>query len=77
MLGMFMGSKDISKGPSQNVAAGFDKLSEAINSSSAMEDVYANVVKFPRAMYMFTANTSWPRDGKKNGLKKKDLLRQL
>ena len=76
MLGGFMASKDISKGPSQNVAEGFERLSKSINSSSSVEDLYVNVKAFPRAMYMFAANMGWPMDAKKNGLKKKDLLKQ-
>jgi hypothetical protein len=77
MLGSFMGSGDISKGPAHNVATGFDKLSAAINTSTVMTDIYADVCKFPRGLYMLIANLSWPRNIKNNGLKKKDLLRQL
>ena len=76
MLGSFMGG-EISKGPAFNVSIGFDKLSAAINTSTSAADIYADVCKFPRGLYMLIANMSWPRNVKNNGLKKKDLLRQL
>lgn len=76
MLGSFMGG-EISKGPACNVSIGFDKLSAAINTSTSAADIYADVCKFPRGLYMLIANMSWPRNVKNNGLKKKDLLRQL
>ena len=77
MLKMMMRSENIDKGPSKNMAEGVKKIAAAINAGEAMDDVYADVYKFSRSMYMFCANASWPLDAKKNGLKKKDLFRQL
>ncbi|MBO4458086.1 MAG: flavodoxin family protein [Butyrivibrio sp.] len=75
MMGAMMKAADIKKGPTRNIASGLDALAKAISSSSSIEDIYADAYKFPRAIYMFIANSFWPRRGKENGLKKKDLLR--
>ncbi|MBR6478200.1 MAG: flavodoxin family protein [Lachnospiraceae bacterium] len=77
MLKMMMRSENIDKGPSKNMAEGVKKIAAAINGGEVMDDIYADVYKFSRTMYMFCANASWPLDAKKNGLKKKDLFRQL
>ena len=77
MLKMMMRSENIENGPSKNMAEGVKKIAAAINAGKAMDDTYADVHKFPRGMYIFAANASWPMDAKKNGLKKKDLFRQL
>ena len=75
MNGQFTQLPKGSKNPGKNAFDGLEKLSEAINGSSILEDIYADAYKFPRALYMLAANYGWPRDGKKNGLKKKDLYR--
>ena len=77
MMGMMLAAPDISKGPAHNIATGLKELSAAINTSSTTEDFYADAYKFPRFLYMLAANSSWPRGAKENGLKKKDLMRQL
>ena len=77
MLKSMMLSKNIEKGPSKNMAEGVKRIANAINAGQIMEDVYADAYKFSRGMYIFAANASWPLDAKKNGLKKKDLFRQL
>lgn len=74
MMGMFM--KGDAKGPAKKVGEGLNRLARAINTSSQTEDIYADAHMFPRCLYMFAANTGWPKAGKNNGLKKKDLLRQ-
>ena len=76
MNGQFTQLPKGSKNPGKNAFDGLEKLSEAINGSSIQEDIYADAYKFPRALYMLAANFGWPRDGKKNGLKKKDLYRR-
>ena len=63
------------KGPAKFVTEGLDKLTDAINTASAIDDIYADAYCFPRFLYMLAANSGWPRAGKLNGLKKKDLLR--
>lgn len=77
MLKMMMRSERIDKGPSKNMAEGTKKIAAAINAGQAIEDIYADPFKFSRGTYIFCANASWPLDAKKNGLKKKDLFRQL
>jgi hypothetical protein len=37
-------------------------------------EVHADAYRFPRWLYMFAANSGWPKAGKNNGLRKKDLL---
>ena len=77
MLKMMMRSENIDKGPSKNMAEGTKRIAAAINEGQAIEDIYADPFKFSRKMYIFCANASWPLDAKKNGLKKKDLFKQL
>lgn len=77
MLNMFVDSKSSGKGPGKNVTNGLDELASRIMSTKGAGDIYADCNGFPRSLYMMAANSSWPLDAKKNGLKKKDLLRQL
>ena len=76
MNGNFASAPSGSKGPAKNANDGLDKMTDIIIKSEKMEDVYADAYKFPRKLYMFLANLSWPMDGKKNGLTKKDLYRR-
>lgn len=76
MMGMFMDPNSKAKGPAKNVIEGLDTLAGAINTSSSLEDIYADAYMFPRWMYIFAANTGWPKAGKLNGLKKGDLLKR-
>lgn len=76
MMGMFMDPNSKGMGPAKLVTEGLYALADAINSSSKTEDIYADAYRFPRWMYMFAANSGWPKAGKLNGLKKKDLLQQ-
>ncbi|MCR5226558.1 MAG: hypothetical protein K6E27_05040 [Eubacterium sp.] len=77
MLNNFVDPKSSGKGPGKNVTNGLDELAGNIMSTNNQEDIYAECNGFPRSLYMMAANSSWPLDAKKNGLKKKDLLRQL
>ena len=74
MMGMFMNPGSSGKGPAKNVGDGLDRLARAINTKSRVEDIYADAYRFPRWLYMFAANSGWPKAGKNNGLRKKDLL---
>ena len=76
MLGKMVISASFEKGPAKNVAIGMQKLSKAVNSSGTEKDIYADVSGFPRKLYMMSANMSWLAYLRKNGLKKKDLLRR-
>lgn len=75
MIGSIITSTD--KGPAKNAAEGLNKLSAAINDSKEIEDIYTDAYRFPRSLYMFAADSGWPRGIKKNGLKRKDLYRQV
>lgn len=77
MIGTMMKSNNLAKGPTANVAMGMSRLIEAVNSASVTEDIYADPAGFPRKAYMFLANMGWPRDARKNGLKKKDTFRRI
>ena len=61
MMTGFMDAKNIDGGPTRNVAAGFRELASAINESKQIEDIYADSNKFPRSLYMFIANSTWPK----------------
>ena len=77
MIGMFMGSQNFAKGPAAKVSEGMDMLAGAINSSTAIDNIYAGPHRFPRALYMIAANSGWPRAGKMNGIARKELLAQI
>ena len=73
MNGNFAGAPSGSKGPAKNANDGLDKLADIIKNSEKTEDIYADAYKFPRWLYLFMANFSWPMAGRKNGLRKKEL----
>ena len=75
MIGSIITSTD--KGPAKNAAQALDRLSSAINDLEDIEDIYADASGFPRALYMFAADSGWPKGAKQNGLKRKDLYRQV
>ncbi|MCR4740399.1 MAG: hypothetical protein K5886_09115 [Lachnospiraceae bacterium] len=74
MMGQVMG--DTGRGPAKFVTEGLERLSNAVRKAEVIEDIYAEPYKFPRALYMFAANSGWPAGARRNGLKRKDLLRQ-
>lgn len=76
MIGMTLKPSGSNGGPAKLAEEGIKKLAEAINSSKEIEDIYADAYRFPRFLYMLAANMGWPKAGKNNGLKRKDLLRQ-
>lgn len=73
MLKMFTNGQ----GPGRNVGDGLARLAGAIRNGTKVGDIYADAQGFPRWMYMLIANMNWPRGGKKNGISKKELKRQL
>ncbi len=75
MIGSVIVSTD--NGPAKNAAKALERLSAAINDLKDIDDIYADAYKFPRALYMLAASSGWPRAAKKNGLKRKDLFRQI
>ena len=77
MVGMMVNTPSAEKSPARNAALALNKLGEAVSSSSRIANIYANAAMFPRFLYMLAANSGWPRSGKINGLRKKDLLRKI
>lgn len=75
MIGSVIASTD--KGPAKNAVKALNRLSAAIDDQKGIDDIYADAYRFPRALYMFAAGSGWPRAAKKNGLKRKDLYRQI
>ena len=73
MLGGMTAFPNAEKSPAREAALGLKKLAEAVNASSAIEDIYIEPYKFPRFLYMLAANANWLRPARQNGLKKKDL----
>ena len=73
MLGGMTALPSAEKSPAREAALSLKKLAEAVNASSAIEDIYIEPYKFPRFLYMLAANANWLRQARKNGLKKKDL----
>ena len=74
MLGPMMSAKHIENGPTAQVAGAFGRLSEAVNSAAACDDLYVGPKAFPRGLYMTVANFGMLHNGRKNGLKKKDMV---
>lgn len=77
MIGMMMNTPGADKSPARNTSRALQELGDAVSASSSIKNIYANAFMFPRFLYMIAANSGWPRSGKLNGLKKKDLMRQM
>ena len=77
LIGGFLEMSKIDKGPLNKVNEGLDELSQAITNRKKIKDIYTGPYRFPRSLYIAIANSGWQRMGKKNGLKKEDLFRQL
>ena len=75
MIGRMMASPNPEKGPVSAVLASLGKLAEAVDASETIEDIYTGPAGFPRFMYKFMSNRIWIPAAKRNGLKKKDLLK--
>ncbi len=76
MMGQLITAINGANGPIKHVVETLETLGGVINTSSAMEDIYADAYCFPRAAYMFMANSGWSKGAKANGIKKKDLFRR-
>lgn len=77
MMGALIQTINAPAGPVKYVVEALQTLGAVIGNSSAIDDIYADAYKFPRAAYMFMAGRGWPKAAKQNGLKKKDLLRRI
>ncbi len=61
----------------KKIAQGMDRLSKVIDACAKTDDIYTEPHCFPRSVYILIANTNWNRTAKQNGLRPKDLYRQL
>jgi len=77
LVGGFLEFSSIDRWPLRQINKGLIRLADAIDDSRSIEDTYTGTDTFPRWLYMAIANSGWARMGKKNGIRKKDLFRQL
>ncbi|MBR6957208.1 MAG: hypothetical protein IKH73_02045, partial [Erysipelotrichaceae bacterium] len=77
LLGALARSIPLAKGPGKNTAEGLDKLAEAINNHASVNDIFVEPFMFPRRLYILIANRNWNNLARKNGIRPKDLYRQL
>ena len=77
LVGVLMQHIPFHLGPTKRIAAGMDRLANAIDAGAAAEELYAEPYCFPRSLYIFIANTNWNKTAKKNGLRPEELLRRL
>ena len=77
LVGGFLEFSAIDRWPLRQIHKGLIKLAEAIDNDKSIEDIYTGTNSFPRWLYIAIANSGWARMGKKNGIRKKDLFRQL
>ena len=77
LLGTLIRHLPFNLGPGASSARGMKKLARAINSSTAMENIYTQPFLFPRFLYIQIANRNWNRTARKNGITPEDLYRRL
>lgn len=77
MMGQLIKVINAPGGPVKYVFEALRTLGDAISRSASIEDIYADAYRFPRAAYIFMAHSGWRKSCKNNGVKKKDLLRQV
>ena len=77
LIGTMMTNMPFNGWPFKTIAAGMDRLAQAVGSGGAMEDVYTEPSGFPRFLYILIANKNWDNLARRNGLRPKDLYRQL
>lgn len=77
LLGTLMEVIPFRRWATKTAAKGMERLADAINRGSAVEDIYAEPYGFPRSLYIWIANTNWDLTAKKNGISPKDLYTRL
>ena len=77
LVGGFLAMGKPEKWPLNKINDGLNELAQAIRNRKKIKDIYTGPYHFPRSLYIAIANSGWQRMGKKNGLKKEDLYRQL
>ena len=63
-------------GPGKSFGLALDAMARQIAAKDSAEDRFAQP-NFPRPLYIAAAHMGWKRTGRKNGLKKAELYRQL
>ena len=77
LIGVLMQHLKFGGWPTQKIARGMNRLSKTIDEGGKTEDIYTEPYLFPRSIYLAIANTNWNSLAKKNGIRPKDLYRQL
>ena len=77
LVGPLMGFTPFGFGPTKEIAKGMNQLADAIRQGRECGEVYAEPYRFPRSLYIAIANSGWNQAAKKNGIRRKDLFRQL
>lgn len=77
LVGSLINQRSFDKVSNKKVIEGIERLAEAVNDGTVMEDIFAEPHHFPRWLYIAIANTNWNRLAKKAGIKPKDLYRKL
>lgn len=63
--------------PSRKIDQGMNRLAQAVNAGTVIDDIFAEPFAFPRSLYLKIANDNWNVTAKQNGIKPEDLYRQL
>ena len=61
-------------GPGKYVYEDLVKMSDAVNASDSVGDIYTRANKFPRLAYFVAANSGFKKAAKDNGLTKKQIV---
>lgn len=77
LVGTLINQKLFDKVSNKKVVEDIERLAEAVNGGTVMEDIFAEPHLFPRWLYLLIANTNWNRLAKKAGIKPKDLYKRL
>ncbi len=77
LVGPLMGFIPFGFGATKAIAKGMGQLAEAIRQSKECGEIYTEPYCFPRSLYIAIANAGWNRAAKKNGIRRRDLFRQL
>lgn len=66
----------LGKGPKKSLGAAFLTLANTLKNTGSAETIFINP-NFPRFAYILAAHQGWNQEAKRNGMKKKELFKQL